>query len=108
MTMYFCDVCNTAFVQPLKRTVSNSDGDHRWLEEERRCPVCGTEGHFHRVKACPRCDGWMRPGNILCRECRSSLRDRFTAFVGELTAEEADQLDAWLDGDTIQNHERWH
>ena len=43
----------------------------------------------------------------LCRACRGDLLRRFTAFADTLTAEEEDQLDDWLDGDTITNRRTW-
>lgn len=105
--MYICEICATAFDTPSTVTDTNTDGEHIWRESLRTCPICATAERFNRATPCPGCDSWMPHGDILCRSCRLSLKNRFTAFAGELTAEEEEQLDAWLDGDTIQNRGKW-
>lgn len=104
--MYFCDICNTAFDTPILRLIRNTDGEHIWSEPQHLCPICATAECFNPADLC-QCGTWKPKGDILCSSCRASLRSRFTAFVGELTAEEEDQLDAWLDGDTITNRGKW-
>ena len=49
----------------------------------------------------------MYAGARLCDDCRKSLLDRLTEFADGLTAEEEQQVDDWMDGDTITNRRNW-
>lgn len=104
--MYICDVCGTAFDAPIPIQARNTDGERIWTETERICPICATAERFNPADLC-QCSGWKPKGDILCTTCRAVLLRRFAAFADELTADEEEQLDAWLDGDTIKNRGKW-
>ena len=101
--MWQCECCNTIFDEPRKEKWSEAmpDSCSEWFYDE-LCPVCG-ESHFYRVVECPGCGEFMEHGRILCKSCAQNLLDRFNAFCDELTADEEDQLDAWLDGVSIKD-----
>lgn len=104
--MYICDLCSTAFDRPfIRRETAVEDGRVR-VDLESICPVCG-HPHFQEANLCPRCGEWKQRQDRLCRACRSDLLRRFTEFADGLTAEEEEQLDDWLDGDTITNRSKW-
>lgn len=105
--MYLCEICATAFDAPIIRRTPNTDGEHTWYEADALCPVCGSENRFRHAVRCPKCGEWMRKGAVLCPACRADLRERFAAFVDELTPAEQIQLDNWLDGDTIERRALW-
>lgn len=96
--MYMCNVCDALFDAPMVETefVDTAYGYTPYATES--CPVCGES--FSAADSCS-CGGFKREGDILCRECRNDLRARFSAFADELTAEEEEQLDEWLDGRSI-------
>lgn len=104
--MYFCNICNTAFDTPILRLIRNTDGEHIWNERSHICPICATAGYFNPAEPC-QCGQWKPKGDILCTACRTDLAQRFAAFADELTSDEEEQLDAWLDGDTIKNRGKW-
>lgn len=102
MERWQCDLCGGVFSEPLTRRETCTDGDGRrqivstWL-----CPQCGLETHLERVNRCPQCGSWKRRDDALCDICRGALKRRFCDFCDELTPEEADVLDDWLDGRSI-------
>ena len=104
--MYLCPICNTAFDRPYIHT------DYEWQDgfprpdTEESCPICASP-YFEKAVLCPRCGEWMPDRGRLCRTCRGDLLRRFTDFADTLTAEEEEQLDDWLDGDTITNRRTW-
>ena len=104
--MYLCEICSTPFDEPLRRTTSIIDDERMSTFVEVLCPVC-TSPYFTESDPCPKCSEWKPTQALLCRDCRSDLLRRFTAFADELTAEEEEQLDDWLDGDSITNRRQW-
>ena len=104
--MYICEICNTVFDAPILIQTRNTDGEHIWNERSHICPICATAGCFNPAEPC-QCGQWKPKGDILCASCRADLAQRFAAFADELTSDEEEQLDAWLDGDTIENRRNW-
>lgn len=107
--MYLCEVCGTAFDRPLIQSERNGDGESSWEERFALCPICGSHD-FQTAESCPmpNCNHFKKIHEILCSSCRKDLLRRFTDFADHLTAEEEQQLDDWLDGDTITNRRNWH
>lgn len=104
--MYICDICNEEFAEPIAVKEMNGDGEHRWEEIFLCCPIC-MESHYSAVDSCPVCDGWKLSGDKLCKPCRTRLKERFIAFADELTAEEEEQFDDWLDGVSVTERKKW-
>lgn len=102
---YLCDICSVAFDEPLviKRTVRLNGWLHN--EEEALCPLCATP-YFSEADRC-KCGEVKPKSKNLCRKCKRELLERVTAFFDELTAEEEEQFDEWMDGDTITNRKAW-
>lgn len=96
--MYMCNVCDALFDTPAVETeyFDTAYGYAPYVTES--CPVCGES--FSAAESCS-CGGVKREGDILCSECRNALKARFIAFADELTAEEENQLDEWLEGCSI-------
>ena len=105
--MYICDLCDTAFDVPtIRRESAYEDGRVR-VDMESVCPVCA-HPHFQEADLCPKCEESYKPRfDHLCRACRADLLRRFTVFADGLKAEEEEQLDDWLDGDSITNRRKW-
>lgn len=108
MVNYKCDSCGAFFDKPTIVHHSETLGDgwkRGWIEEQ--CPICGCDS-FQDAAQCPQCEEPM-PAHcgVLCGKCRASLKERFTAFADELTAEEEQQIDDWMDGDSITNRRNW-
>lgn len=107
MSAYYCETCGEFFCQPLHHQESHSlDG---WTMKgcTYLCPSC-CEPYIEEAEECPGCGGgFKRKHEILCRACRTALKERFSDFADTLTAEEEAQLDEWMDGDTITNRQRW-
>lgn len=106
MSHYLCELCGTGFDRPARRVYVESIDGHTRTDVEALCPVC-LEPHFAQADSCPGCHGYKFRHEILCADCRRSLRKRITAFADHLTAEEEAQLDEWMDGDTITNRRKW-
>lgn len=104
--MYKCHTCGTAFDRPFIRYYNDQTVDCKATFREALCPVC-FEPYIGEANSCPGCDGYKFKGEILCGDCRKSLLDRVIAFADELTAEQEQQLDEWLDGDVIENRRKW-
>lgn len=104
--MYLCDVCNTPFDRPVSHVENMAYDGGTIAYEEQMCPVCGSI-YFSEVVSCPDCGNWMRKSDILCKSCRSDLLSRFTAFADQLTAAEEQQIDEWMDGDSISDRRKW-
>lgn len=105
--MYQCEICGTTFDAPAKKPWSEPMPDScREFFVDDVCPICGQE-RFHKVAECPRCGQNMEAGRILCKPCAASLLHRFSAFADTLTAEEEEQLDTWLDGESITDRRSW-
>ena len=106
MIQYCCDYCNTFFDEPEAVHYVEVNGDFKRRYTEYFCPICGEES-FSEADACPKCGEAKLTTDTLCRDCRKDLLKRFTAFADELTEEEEEQLDDWMDGDTITNRRNW-
>lgn len=96
--MYMCNVCDALFDVPAVKTdfFDTAYGYAPYVTES--CPVCGES--FSKAFSCS-CGGFKREGDIICCECREDLRARLNAFADDLTAEEEEQLDKWLEGHSI-------
>lgn len=100
MIRYLCETCGTGFDEPHRHTVHETLAGFPSTYTEEACPICGG-GIFTKADDCPKCGGLKLSREHLCRGCRAELARRFTAFADELTAEEEEQLDEWLDGSSI-------
>lgn len=107
MTRYLCETCGTVFDEPHRRTHHEHIGVIAYGFTEEACPICGG-GIFTKADDCPKCGGLKLSREHLCRGCRADLARRFTAFADELTAEEEEQLDEWLDGSSITDRGGFH
>ena len=108
MVNYKCDYCGVYFDTPnvVHHSETLGDGWVRGYNEE-LCPICGSDS-FQDATTCPQCEEPMLAHRQhLCDKCRTSLKERFTAFADELTAEEEQQIDDWMDGDSITNRRNW-
>lgn len=104
--MMMCQTCGTAFDHPFIRTYKDQMVDCGATFREVLCPIC-YEPYIEEANSCSGCDGFKFCDEILCKKCRGDLLKRFAAFADELTAEQEQQLDDWLDGDTIENRGKW-
>ena len=104
--MYKCEICGAEFAHPYIREYTDQTVDCKAKFLELLCPECFTPD-IDEANSCPGCDGFKFRGEILCKTCRADLLKRFTAFADELTAEEAQQLDDWLDGVSITERKKW-
>lgn len=102
---YRCDICETVFDEP--RVVKRQERLNGFLysDETAMCPICATP-YFSEVEDCT-CGGVRERNKPLCKECRSNLLKRITGLFDELTAEEEEQFDDWMDGDSITSRKRW-
>lgn len=106
MIRYRCNYCDTCFDEPVAIRHTEFCGEFRRTYFEHLCPICGGDS-YERVNECPKCGSPKAESEILCGDCKSSLLRRFTDFADHMTAEEEEQLDAWMDGDTISNRRLW-
>ena len=106
MIRYICDYCDARFDEPEAVHYVEVNGDFKRRYTEYFCPICGEES-FSEADSCPKCGEAKLRTDTLCRGCRKDLLTRFKAFADELTEEEEDQLDSWLDGDSIKSRGGW-
>ena len=107
MIKYQCNYCNVAFDRPtIVKYREHIGEDVTRTYEEERCPICGCES-FREAGECQLCGDICEAGDILCRRCKRSLKKRIVDFFDTLTAEEEEQFDEWMDGDTIMNRRKW-
>lgn len=106
--MNICDICCTAFEEPLTNTTNENIDGHIRTDIEYLCPAC-CNPYFRSADLCPRCGIHYKRKNedILCRECRADLLRRFIDFADGLTAEEEEQIDEWMDGASIEERRKW-
>lgn len=104
--MYLCELCRTPFDQPLTRTERSIEDGHVRVDVESLCPICGYP-YFEKAEECPKCRRWKFQGEHICGDCSNDLLRRVISFADELTAEEEQQVDDWMDGDTITNRRNW-
>ena len=103
--MFRCDVCGVVFDRPAVRTETNRDAQFVWQERFELCPVCG-ESHFSPVDKCD-CGRWKEQDAPLCSHCRKILLKKLYDFADYLSEAEEDQLDHWLDGNSIKDRREW-
>ena len=106
MIRYICDYCDARFDEPESVNYVDVMGDFKRRYTEYLCPICGEES-FSEADSCPKCGEAKLTTDTLCRDCRKDLLRRFTAFADSLTAEEEQQVDDWLEGDSITNRKKW-
>ena len=106
MTMYICEICATPFDEPRKHVDRTVEDGRIRTDIELLCPICASP-YFANADVCPKCREWKPTKYLLCRACRADLLRRLTEFADKLTAEEEQQLDDWMDGDTITNRGKW-
>jgi len=104
---YICRDCGETFSVP---DYADESFEHAFGTEKRIvtvCPYCG--GDYEAALPCrkAKCGGSRRSDEILCADCRSDLLHRLCAFFDTLTAEEEEQVDAWLDGNSITSRKNW-
>ena len=107
MIHYRCDYCGAYFDEPLKIPYRETVGEFTREYVDEVCPVCFCDNSLSHACDCPKCGEPMQEGARLCDDCRKSLLERLTEFADSLTAEEEQQLDDWMDGDTITNRRNW-
>lgn len=72
------------------------------------CPDCGSDDISSDMEPCENCNEQLRPrGEFLCRSCKATLIQKISAFFDTLTAEEEEQFDAWMDGNSITDRKNW-
>lgn len=102
--MYLCNECLRCFFDPaVSRELVKTDlGDELYMSTQ--CPYCG--GTFEAAEHCS-CGGVKYKGETLCVACRARLKEKFIKFADELTAEEEEQLDNWLDGNSVTERRKF-
>lgn len=107
MIRYQCNYCNVGFDEPILVTYKEHIGEGMTrLYKEERCPICGCDS-FREAEECQICGDIAEAGEILCKKCKRSLKRRIVDFFDTLLAEEEEQFDLWMDGDTIVNRRNW-
>ena len=106
MIRYICDYCDARFDEPEAVHYVEVNGDFKRRYTEYFCPICREES-FSEADSCPKCGEAKLTTDTLCRACRKDLLNRFTAFADSLTAEEEQQVDDWMDGDSIKSRREW-
>lgn len=103
--MYLCRNCFRSFDEPhtVFEKVSTDRGAETYTYNI--CPHC-EEDDFEEADHC-RCGDIKFKSNILCYGCRRTLAAKFNAFADELTAEEEEQLDEWLDGNSVTDRRKF-
>ena len=97
--MYLCNECFKAFEEPntIYEKVNTDLGVEVYTTTE--CPHCGGN-EYARADYCT-CGNAKFKDDPLCFDCRRLLAAKFAVFMDCLTEEEAEQLDAWLDGNSV-------
>lgn len=104
---YACDYCGVIFDKPSIVHYTEHLGEHlRRSYSDERCPICGCCS-FREMDECRGCGSTAEAGDILCRKCKRNLKKRIIDFCDTLTAEEEEQFDEWMDGDSITNRRNW-
>lgn len=103
---YQCEACGVFLDRPI--TVSHTErvGDWTRTYTEDVCPVCGVADCLTKADDCE-CGRPKAAAERLCGTCTESLKERVCAFFDALTADEEEQFDDWMDGDTITNRRTW-
>jgi len=104
--MYLCEVCDTAFDEPVIYHGIDRMREITRPYTEELCPICG-EPYFTKAERC-RCGmGYRRKWESLCKPCRLVLLSRVNDFFDTLGVEEAEQFDSWMEADSISNRRNW-
>lgn len=102
---WICKSCKSTFDQP----AMFMDGYTHEFGAERFavyvCPCCDEET-FVEADECS-CGRLKSTDEILCGDCKAALLRRIGDFFDTLTAEEEQQFDAWMDGNSIQDRMKW-
>lgn len=104
--MFICGICETPFDEPLIHKETTVEEGRLRADVEALCPICASPD-FTEAGLCPKCKSWKPKQDRLCGACRADLLRRFTAFADKLTAEEEEQLDDWMDGESVTNRRNW-
>jgi len=70
------------------------------------CPHCGS-ADIDEADEFPKCRNFMKKSDRLCVVFRTVLLARFKNFIGGLLPQEQDQLDDWIEGESVTNCEGW-
>lgn len=106
MIHYRCDYCGVFFDEPTAAHHAESLNGHIRRYSEEQCPACGCDS-FSEVNECPGCQKPKLTTDRFCYPCRKALKTRVIDFFDTLTAEEEQQFDDWMDGDTVTNRRDW-
>lgn len=99
MTKYYCPECESIFDEPVYlKDFGSEDVGTTYTSY---CPICSYDGYFEETSDCPKCGDPMKPHEILCANCATTLRWKFRHFVEFLTADEEELLDDMLDGRSV-------
>lgn len=102
--MWICKECKSIFSHAgtVRNGFTHAFGTARW--DEFICPTCGSDDVSRAIPCANPRDGVgaMLDGDIVCRRCRNELLERFQSFLDELTDAEINQLEDWLDGNSIR------
>lgn len=105
MIRHHCDYCGVYFGEPSVSQYSEFVGGYLRKYAEERCPICGCDS-FSGADNCS-CSRPKLTGERLCESCKAALKARVVSFFDTLTAEEEEQFDDWMDGDSIANRKEW-
>lgn len=102
--MFYCVDCESLFENPnrVKEGFDHWFGTEAYIDDV--CPFCG--GEAVECHICE-CGGYMTPNDKLCSSCRKDLAGRFAEFCDTLTAEQEEQLDTWLDGNSVTDRSKF-
>ena len=102
--MFKCYECGAVFDEPCVITETNSTdrGDEIYMMS--LCPKCYES--FGKANRC-RCGEYKFEDERICKNCREELLEKFIYFADGLTEEEEEQLDEWLDGNSIKDRKRF-
>lgn len=91
---YYCNDCGCVFESGLQGDIL--------------CPECGGSDIEEAVRCGnDSCIGMMRIRDYICADCRRDLLARVIDFFDTLTAEEEEQFDEWMDGNSITDRRKW-
>lgn len=102
---YICEICGLEFDEPLRIKRAERYGEFILHPTTEICPACNLP-YFSKAEPCT-CGGLRLEEDILCRKCRGELLKRVNEFFDELTAEEEEQFDSWMDGSSIEHRKNW-
>lgn len=102
--MFKCYTCDAVFDEPhiIRESVPTEHGDELYMTAV--CPTCGEA--FGEADLCG-CGDYKFENEFLCASCRRDLLAKFKDFADGLTAEEEEQLDEWLDGNSIKDRNKF-